>query len=303
MWSQGIDNDNPSIKSMTGFGYGRKVLGEVEIKTEIRSVNHRFLDMSVRMPRTYSLFEPEVRKIVSNNVQRGKLDLAVTRTGGTGSLVDVVLDRALASAYFNCLSQLKEHFRLAGDITLSDMLRLSDIIVPQERQEAIQVEWQALEESLHQALAALDSMKRTEGSALWHDIKPRLLTIDATADDIGPLVNQVTVAVKERLEKRVLDLTGGLELDRERVLQEVALLADRADVTEELTRLKSHVQQFLSLGNEGSPVGRKMDFLLQELHREINTVGSKSASTEIAHRVVIMKTELEKIREQIQNIE
>jgi len=288
---------------MTGFGYGRKVLGEVEIKTEIRSVNHRFLDMSVRMPRTYSLFEPEVRKIVSNNVQRGKLDLAVTRTGGTGSLVDVVLDRALASAYFNCLSQLKEHFRLAGDITLSDMLRLSDIIVPQERQEAIQVEWQALEESLHQALAALDSMKRTEGSALWHDIKPRLLTIDATADDIGPLVNQVTVAVKERLEKRVLDLTGGLELDRERVLQEVALLADRADVTEELTRLKSHVQQFLSLGNEGSPVGRKMDFLLQELHREINTVGSKSASTEIAHRVVIMKTELEKIREQIQNIE
>jgi len=303
VWSQGIDNDNPSIKSMTGFGYGRKVLGEVEIKTEIRSVNHRFLDMSVRMPRTYSLFEPEVRKIVSNNVQRGKLDLAVTRTGGTGSLVDVVLDRALASAYFNCLSQLKEHFRLAGDITLSDMLRLSDIIVPQERQEAIQVEWQALEESLHQALAALDSMKRTEGSALWHDIKPRLLTIDATADDIGPLVNQVTVAVKERLEKRVLDLTGGLELDRERVLQEVALLADRADVTEELTRLKSHVQQFLSLGNEGSPVGRKMDFLLQELHREINTVGSKSASTEIAHRVVIMKTELEKIREQIQNIE
>jgi len=288
---------------MTGFGYGRKVLGEVEIKTEIRSVNHRFLDMSVRMPRSYSLFEPEIRKIVSNSVQRGKLDLVVTRTGGTGSLVDVVLDRALASAYFNCLSQLKEHFRLAGEITVADMLRLSDIIVPQERQEAIQVEWQALEESLYQALAALDSMKRTEGTALWHDIKPRLLTINATADDIGPLVNQVTVAVKERLEKRVLDLTGGLELDRERLLQEVALLADRADVTEELTRLKSHVQQFLSLGNEGSPVGRKMDFLLQELHREINTVGSKSASTEIAHRVVIMKTELEKIREQIQNIE
>jgi len=288
---------------MTGFGYGRKVLGEVEIKTEIRSVNHRFLDTSVRMPRTYSLFEPEVRKIVSNSVQRGKLDIVVTRTGGTGSLVDVVLDRALASAYFNCLSQLKEHFRLAGDITVSDMMRLSDIIVPQERQEAIQVEWQALGESLYQALAALDSMKRTEGAALWHDIKPRLLTINATADDIGPLVNQVTVAVKERLEKRVLDLTGGLELDRERLLQEVALLADRADVTEELTRLKSHVQQFLSLGNEGSPVGRKMDFLLQELHREINTIGSKSASTEIAHRVVIMKTELEKIREQIQNIE
>lgn len=167
----------------------------------------------------------------------------------------------------------------------------------------MQIEWHALEGSLGQALAALDSMRKTEGTALWQDMEIRLSAIRATAEEILPLVDQVTVAAKERLEKRVHDLTGGLELDHERLLQEVALLAERADVTEELTRLKSHVEQFLSLAAQTAPIGRKMDFLLQELHREINTLGSKSASTAIAHRVVDMKAELEKVREQIQNIE
>ena len=291
------------IKSMTGFGYGRTVLGEVEIKTEIRAVNHRFLDISVRTPRTYSVFESEIRKTASAKAQRGKLDIVISRIGGTGSLVELTVDHGLASAYDDCLSELKSRFSLTGDITLSDMTHLNDIIVPREKQEAVQVEWRALAESLEQALAALDSMRKTEGTALWRDIELRLNTISATAEEILPLVDQVTVAAKERLEKRVHDLTGGLELDHERLLQEVALLAERADVTEELTRLKSHVEQFLSLAAQAGPVGRKMDFLLQELHREINTIGSKSASTAIAHRVVEMKAELEKVREQIQNIE
>ncbi len=291
------------IKSMTGFGYGRKVLGEVEIKTEIRAVNHRFLDISVRIPRAYSVFEPEIRKTVSAKAQRGKLDVVVSRIGGTGSLMEVMVDHGLASAYYNCMSELKNRFSLAGDITISEMMRLSDIIVPREKQEAIQIEWHALQESLEQALTSLDSMRKTEGTALWRDIDLRLNTIRTTAEEVLPLVDQVTVAAKERLEKRVHDLTGGLELDQERLLQEVALLAERADVTEELTRLKSHLEQLLSLGSEAAPVGRKMDFLLQELHREINTIGSKSASTGIAHRVVEMKAELEKVREQIQNIE
>jgi uncharacterized protein (TIGR00255 family) len=291
------------IKSMTGFGYGRTVLGEVEIKTEIRGVNHRFLDISVKMPRTYSIFEPEIRKTISARAQRGKLDVVVSRIGGTGSLVEVMVDHGLASAYYNCLSELKNRFSLAGEITLAEMTHQSDIIVPREKQEAVQIEWHALEESLSLALDTLDSMRRAEGAALWRDIELRLNTISATAEEILPLVDQVTVAAKERLEKRVHELTGGLELDRDRLLQEVALLAERSDVTEELTRLKSHVEQFLSLAAQEAPVGRRMDFLLQELHREINTIGSKSASTAIAHRVVAMKAELEKVREQIQNIE
>jgi uncharacterized protein (TIGR00255 family) len=301
--TEGNDNCQPMIRSMTGFGYGHQILGEVEIKTEIRAVNHRFLDISLRIPRTYSVFEPEIRKTVSKRAQRGKLDVTISRIGGTGSLMEVMVDHGLAASYYDCLSELKNRYSLSGDITLSDMMHLNDIIVPREKQEAIQVEWQALDQSLVQALEALDSMRKTEGVALWVDIKARLNLISETAKEILPLVDQVTISAKDRLEKRVQDLSGGLELDRERLLQEVALLADRSDVTEELTRLKSHVDQFLSLGVATEPVGRKMDFLLQELHREINTIGSKSASTDIAHRVVQMKAELEKVREQIQNIE
>jgi uncharacterized protein (TIGR00255 family) len=146
-------------------------------------------------------------------------------------------------------------------------------------------------------------MRKTEGAALWKDIEQRLTSIRETSVLIAPLVEQVTVTAKEKLAKRVQDLTGGLELDQERLLQEVALIADRSDVTEELTRLNSHVEQFLACGQAGSPLGRKLDFLLQELLREVNTVGSKSASGEIAGYVVNMKAELEKIREQTQNIE
>jgi uncharacterized protein (TIGR00255 family) len=146
-------------------------------------------------------------------------------------------------------------------------------------------------------------MRVAEGAAMWRDIADRLSQVGELAGRIAPLVDQVTAAVKERLEKRVAELTGGMELDRDRLTQEVALMADRADVTEELTRLASHVKQFLAFGEQGSPLGRKLDFLLQELHREINTIGSKSASTEIATYVVRMKAELEKIREQTQNLE
>ena len=146
-------------------------------------------------------------------------------------------------------------------------------------------------------------MRRTEGAALWRDIESLLDRVRTTAGQISPLVHQVTAAAKLRLEKRVQELTGGLELDPERLLQEVALLADRSDVTEEITRLESHVDQFLSFGRQGSPLGRKLDFLLQELHREVNTVGAKSASTDIASLVVSIKADVERIREQTQNIE
>jgi uncharacterized protein (TIGR00255 family) len=292
-----------ALKSMTGFGRSRRVSGEVEIVTEIRSVNHRFLDVSVKLPRMYSAFEPEIRKIVTARAQRGKIDVMITRTGGKGGVVDVVLDSRLAESYYATLIQLKERFGLAGDITLTDMLGLNDIIVPVEKQDAVEQEWLELKMSLEESLTALDHMRTTEGTALWADIAPRLNSIRESVDEIGAVIEQIPAAAKERLMKRVQELTAGMELDENRLLQEVVLIADRSDVTEELTRLKSHVEQFLAIGEQGSPLGRKLDFLLQELHREVNTVGSKSSSTGIASCVVNMKTELEKIREQIQNIE
>ncbi len=291
------------VKSMTGFGRGRRTAGDVEIVSEIKTVNHRFLDISLRLPRMYGCLEPKVRRLVADGIHRGKVDLMVTRVGGKSGVMDVTLDVDLATGYYGCLSQLKESLGLGGTITVSDMLTLKEIVVPTEKEEAVEEEWPLLEASLTDALVALDGMRTAEGAALWRNIEEMLSTIRRTANGIAPLVDQVTAAAKERLEKRVKDLTGGTDLDEDRLLQEVALIADRSDVTEELIRLDSHIDQFLSFGEEGSPMGRKLDFLLQELNREANTVGSKSASTDIAGRVVSIKAELEKIREQTQNIE
>lgn len=291
------------VKSMTGFGRGRHTAGDVELMSEIKTVNHRFLDISLRLPKMYAGFEPGIRRLIADRIHRGKVDVLVTRVGGRSGLLDVSLDMDLASSYYRCLSELRESLSLQGTITVSDMLTLKEIVVPTEKEEAIEEEWPLMEASLNKALDALDQMRLAEGAALWRNIEEMLLAIRQTAEGIAPLVGQVTAAAKERIEKRVRDLTGGIDLDEDRLLQEVALIADRSDVTEELIRLDSHIDQFLSFGKEGSPMGRKLDFLLQELNREANTVGSKSASTDIAGRVVNIKAELEKIREQTQNIE
>lgn len=294
--------EDRSIKSMTGFGRGRRLGDGVEVVAEIRSVNHRFLDISARLPRIYSSFDPLVRQILSERIHRGKIEVAVFRIGSTGTIADVGLDLALAERYHSRLVELKERLGLTGEVSVSDMLTLKDIMWPIEMEEIGQ-EQPLIEESLDEALVSLDEMRSAEGAAIWKDIEARLKAISEMVTRISPLAGQVSVAVKDRLERRVKELTGGMELNEDRLLQEVALMADRADVTEELTRLDSHVDQFLSFGEEGSPQGRKLDFLLQELHREVNTIGSKSASTDIASYVVLMKTEIERIREQTQNLE
>jgi uncharacterized protein (TIGR00255 family) len=292
-----------AVKSMTGFGRGRSTRGGVEVVTEIRAVNHRFLDISFKLPKTYGCFESAIRRIVSETIKRGKVDVSVTRTGGKGCLMEVVLDLDLARNYYKCLEELKERFHLSGEITVSDMLTLKEMVMPMEKDENIEAEWPIVEASLRRALDAFDQMRAAEGTVLWRDIEEMLLSIRNTIGLIAPLVDQVTSAAKEKLEKRVQELTGGMELDEDRLVQEVALIADRSDVSEEITRLESHIEQFLSSGRQGSPLGRKLDFLLQELHREVNTIGSKSASTEIATKVVSMKADVEKIREQTQNLE
>ncbi|MDQ7782926.1 MAG: YicC/YloC family endoribonuclease [Desulfomonilaceae bacterium] len=294
---------NGSVKSMTGFGRGRHSAGDVEVTSEIRSVNHRFLDISLRIPKMYAGFEPRVRRLISEKIHRGKVDVLVTRVGGKSGLMDVTLDTGLATSYYACLSRMRESLGLEGTITVSDMLTLKEIVIPVEKEDAVEEEWPIIETSLNNALDAIDRMRSAEGAALWRNIEEMLAVIRQTAGEIAPLVGQVTVAAKERLERRVRDLTGGTGLDEDRLLQEVALIADRSDITEELIRLESHIGQFLSFGEQGSPLGRKLDFLLQELNREVNTVGSKSASTDIAGKVVTIKAELEKIREQTQNIE
>ncbi len=292
-----------SIKSMTGFGRGTCDTGDVEVVTEIRAVNHRFLDMFVRLPKTYNCFEPQIRKIVSDKINRGKFEITITRSGAKGNLMELSVDSDLAQRYYDCLLELKNRFSLTGEISVSDMLTMKEIISTAENVEGFEQEWALVERSLKSALESLDEMRTSEGSALWEDIQARLISIGATIDILSPLVEHTSSEVRTRLEKKVRELTGGLEIDEDRMLQELALIADRSDVSEELIRLGSHVDQFLAFGKQGSPLGRKLDFLLQELHREVNTLGAKSASTDISAHVVNIKSEVEKIREQIQNIE
>lgn len=294
---------NHVIKSMTGFGRGCSNHDGVEVIAEIRALNHRYLDISLRIPRTYSSFEPHLRKLISEHVSRGKIDVTVSRHGTAGSVMDVKLDHDLAKQYHTELVDLQKELGLDGTISISDMLTLKEIIVPQDNESEIEKELPTVESSLRKALANLDQMRVTEGEIIWSDIETRLRTVSKLAEKVAPIIDQVPEVAKVRLQKRIQELTGGMELNEDRLLQEVALIAERSDVTEELTRLQSHVQQFVATGKEGSPLGRKLDFLLQELHREVNTLGSKSASTDIAAYVVSMKAEVEKIREQTQNIE
>ncbi|MEW6532798.1 MAG: YicC/YloC family endoribonuclease [Thermodesulfobacteriota bacterium] len=291
------------INSMTGFGRGREGNSDVEVISEVRSLNHRFLDVSFRLPRIYAGFEPHLRKIVAEYISRGKVDVSVQRYGTAGSIMDVTVDYDLAERYYQCLEKLKSTLGLAGDVTVAEMLTLKEIVSPHEREDQIEKELALAEKSLREALDGLNSMRKTEGEATWNDIRARLSAIKELAEQITPLVDQVPSQARARLERRVQELTGGMELNEDRLMQEVALIAERADVSEELTRLQSHVDQFLAFGREGSPLGRKLEFLLQELHRELNTLGSKSASTDIAAHVVTMKAEVEKIREQTQNLE
>ncbi|MEW6113491.1 MAG: YicC/YloC family endoribonuclease [Thermodesulfobacteriota bacterium] len=291
------------INSMTGFGRGREGNSDVEVISEVRALNHRFLDVSFRLPRIYAAFEPHLRKIVAEYISRGKVDVSVQRYGTAGSIMDVTVDYDLAERYYQCLEKLKSTLGLAGDVTVTEMLTLKEIVSPHEREDQIEKELALAEKSLREALDGLNSMRKTEGEATWNDIRSRLSAIRELAERIAPLVDQVPAQARARLERRVQELTGGMELNEDRLMQEVALIAERADVTEELTRLQSHVDQFLAFGREGSPLGRKLEFLLQELHRELNTLGSKSASTDIAAHVVTMKAEVEKIREQTQNLE
>lgn len=291
------------MKSMTGYGRASASEGDVEIVTELKSVNHRFLDISARIPRMYSSFEPRIRKMISASISRGKIEVGISRNGGRTSIMGASLDHGLATSYYRSLKELKDTFDLAGDITLSDMLTLKEIIAPVENEEELEKEFQLIEASLSRALDSLNNMRQMEGAAMWSDMKDRLDNIKQTTFEIAPLVDQVTRAAKERLEKRVQEIMGGTEIDPDRLAQEVALMAERSDVTEELIRIRSHVEQFIELASKGSPIGRKLDFLLQELHREVNTIASKSSSTDIASMVVSAKAEVEKIREQTQNME
>ena len=290
-------------RSMTGFGRGEARNEDQTWTVEIRTVNHRFLDQRVVLPRPYAGLEERVRKTVAAAQDRGRVEITLALTGGSsgGSLLTV--DTDLARQYHACLEQLKQEFKLEAPVGLSDMLNHRDIISLQEQNPDLDQEWPLVEQAVHAALSDCARMREQEGLTLKRDLLERLDNFTAIVKQIEGNIPQVLQQRQEELKERVAKLLANVDIDPVRLAQETAIMADKADVTEEVVRLDSHISQFRDFLDSDEPVGRRLDFLLQEFLREVNTLASKISNAQIAHLGVEMKNEIEKLREQVQNIE
>jgi uncharacterized protein (TIGR00255 family) len=290
------------IRSMTGFGAGRGAAGSEALDVEVRSVNHKYCEVKVRLPRELAALEHEAVKLVKERLARGGVDLSARRAGPAGELAPRV-DLALAGAYARAFEQLRAHLGLTGSATVADVAAADGVLRLDEPALDLEAARAALRDAIGAALDALLAMRAREGEALARDLAGRLSAVEGLVARAAALVPQAVEHHRARLAERVQELSRGIPLDPARLAQEVALFADRTDVTEEVTRLRSHVAQARALLASGEPAGRKLDFLVQEMHREVNTIGSKSQSAEIAALVVDAKAEVERMREQVQNVE
>jgi uncharacterized protein (TIGR00255 family) len=291
------------LKSMTGFGRGEgdTTLGKVVV--ESRSVNHRYCDINIKLPKRLSLFENRIKEFIRSQVSRGRIDVFLRLDSLGEEKVQLSVDLDLAEQYYRVLHDLKERLRLKDEITLNLLAGAKDLITAKEELGDMEPYWQEILPVLRQSLKNMDDMKRFEGESLTKDLQHRL---DYITEQLQMIKQQFPLRLRAfltRLQDRLRSLLEGMETDPSRFQQEVAFLAERTDITEEVVRAESHLVQFRSLLEGNEPVGRKMDFLLQEIHREVNTVSAKANDAEISQRVVEIKSELEKIREQVQNVE
>jgi len=294
------------IRSMTGFGRASLAVGGVSFDLEVRSVNHRHLDARARLPRLLGAFEHPLRERIQQSVSRGKVDLSVTTPDAGGPPTRLEVDLDAARQYVRAAEELRVA-GVAGELDVRAVLSLpgvSRFVEPELEAGELEL---ALDAAVEEGLAALDAMRVAEGASLERDLRGRLARVSELADALEARSGDVQEAARERLRKRSeqLGLESGV-IDEGRLHQEIVMAADRLDVTEEVVRLRSHVEQFgavIDSGGPGAPVGRRLDFLMQEMGREANTIGSKGSDAPIAHAVVELKTELERIREQVQNVE
>jgi len=293
------------IKSMTGFGRGEYTDGKRRIVTEIKAVNHRYADISIKMPRRYSFAEERVKNTVKNVVKRGKIDVAVLVEYITESDISIKLNEMAAKQYYDNLVALKSKFDLAGDISLELLSSLPDVMRTMPDASDEEEIASALSMSANLAVQNLDAMRIAEGSKLAEDILMRGELIKTFALNIEKRIPEITNAYYEKLQERIKDLVGGaVEIPEERIVTEAAIFADKSNVTEELVRLGSHIEQLANIiGKSNQPDGKKLDFLVQEMNREANTIGSKANDIDVTNMMLEIKSEIEKIREQIQNIE
>lgn len=290
------------MKSMTGYGRCHIEEDGREMTVEVKSVNHRFLDISYRLSRTLSFLDDVVRKGVSARLARGHVDVFVSYANHRQDAKEVRVDTALAVAYKDALSQLAAAVGLEASVPLSDYARLPDVLTVQEKEEDQQAVRELFERALSGALDHLIDMREQEGARMREDILEKIANIESIRNRVAERAPLVVAEYRDKLHQRIAQLTEG-EIDEARLITEVAIFADRAAIDEELVRLLSHIAAIRETSDLSEPVGRKLDFLVQELNREVNTIGSKASDTMIAQAVVSAKGEIEKLREQVQNVE
>lgn len=290
------------LRSMTGFGHCEYTESDITFTVEIKTVNHRYTDTFLRMPKQISSFEDRVRSIILKRIQRGKVDIYITYENKSSNSQEVLLDDKLAKAYCDALKKIAESLGLRDDISVSSIARFPDILKVDKRDNDDAV-GQILEKAVNQALDVLMDMRTREGEKLKESLFDNLAAIEVFMEKVKLKAPTVVRDYKGKLEDRLSELIDVQRVDPARLAAEVAIFADKCSVDEELVRLKSHISQMREMLNGGSPVGKKADFLIQEMNREVNTIGSKASDLDIIRNVVELKSEIEKLREQIQNIE
>ena len=291
------------IRSMTGYGEASRGTPFGKIRVQIRSLNHRFLDLVLRLPPGFMALEPRFREVIKGCIRRGRVDLylKIERNEGASPLRARV-DWGLARSYLEGMRELKERFDLRGEVDLPLLLSFREVLSPEEEELGEEELWREILPVLEEALRRLDESRKREGEALREDLLERLKVIGGHLQGIEERAPFVVEEYRRRLSSKVKELLDG-ELDEGRLAQEVTLFASRADITEEVVRIRSHLEQFRERLGEGGPVGKALDFLIQEMVREANTIASKSSDLPITRHVLAIKEEVEKLREQVQNIE
>ncbi len=290
-------------KSMTGFGRATGSYSSHEITVELRSVNHRFFEFNCRIPRQYAFLEEKLKSLFAAKINRGKVECYVSINVTDGCDAAVEVNTSLAKAYIDALKNANDSLGLNDDLTLSQLFRISDVFNVTKVESDEDELWKMVSETANQALESFLTMRKVEGDRLRDDILTKLVTIENTVEKIETRSPQVVNEYRNKLHNRLQELLADKSVDEARILTEAAIFADKTAVDEELVRLRSHIAQYRELLSLDEPIGKKLDFLTQEMNREVNTTGSKCSDLTITHMVVDLKSIIEKIREQIQNIE
>jgi len=291
------------IKSMTGFGRGTSKGEASSFIVEVKTVNHRYFELNVRMPRALISLENGIRKYVNDNIKRGKVDIFITQNQAVNEEMDVVINESLADNYVEALYKLRDKYSLRDDISATTLARFPEVLKLEQKEEDLEKTWEILLPAVEDAVHNLVSMREQEGEKLLLDITKRCECISRNVDIINKRVPEVTEDYRVRLLKKVEEILTEKNIDENRIAMEVVLQADKTCIDEEIVRLKSHIDQVLKSFKLGELIGRKLDFIIQEMNREANTIASKVNDLELTNIALDIKSDIEKIREQVQNIE